>query len=82
MAAYRRKALSLRHRTTRHNLPCAWCGEPIDTTLPYQHPQAFTADHVTALANGGDILGELQPMHRACNSRKRDHQTAILREAT
>lgn len=80
--AYRRLARALRHRTGRDNLPCAWCGEAIDIGLPPNHARAFTADHVEPLANGGALLGELQPMHRDCNARKGKTVAVRLRDAS
>lgn len=62
--AYIRKRTQLKHRAMKAGTPCAWCGQPFDWTLPPQHPMAFTADHVIALANGGDLLGDLQGLHR------------------
>lgn len=62
--AYLLKRKQLKHRTMKSGAPCSWCGQPFDWTLPPQHPMAFTADHVIALANGGDLLGELQALHR------------------
>lgn len=80
--AYRRKAKQLRHRTQKHNLPCAWCGQPFDWTLPPTHRMAFTADHQEAIANGGKLLGQLQPMHRFCNSSKGKTQLPKIRDAS
>lgn len=68
--AYRARSRALKARTAREDLPCWLCGRPIDTDLPWKDPQAFTADHVEALATGGALLGELRPAHRACNSRR------------
>lgn len=64
---YRRNRELLR-RTS--NLVCVLCGQPIDVTLPQYDPLAFWADHVIAVARGGDNGGELVPMHRVCNQRK------------
>lgn len=67
------------HRTYRNkraralagaNLTCAWCGNPIDKTLKYPHPQSPSADHITPIAAGGHNLGKLQPMHLRCNIQK------------
>lgn len=87
--AYRRQQAALKRRTTVDGLPCGYgspdgwgCGEPIDTTLPSTHPMSFTADHVDALANGGRLLGPLVPMHRRCNSRKSDHASVEIWEAS
>ena len=76
--AYRRQQAALKRRTRNDNLTCGYgspsgwgCGEPIDTTLDYRHRLSFTADHDNALANGGQLVGQvLVPMHRACNARK------------
>ena len=58
---YRANAAALRKATSDNGWPCHLCGKPIDMTLPYTHPLAFTADHLTAIANGGNLLGELAP---------------------
>lgn len=47
---------------------CWLCGEPVDMSLPYTHPRAFTLDHVVPIDRGGHVLGETRPAHRACNS--------------
>lgn len=71
--AYRRAQAALKRRTAAENLPCWWCGNAIDTTLPDTDRMAFTADHPDALANGGRLAGQqLQPMHRHCNASKGD----------
>lgn len=88
--AYRRAQAALKRRTKNDNLPCGhgspsgWgCGEPIDTTLDRTHAMSFTADHDQALANGGRLTGQvLVPMHRRCNSRKSNHATTEIWEAT
>ena len=67
---YRANAAALRKATSDNGWPCHLCGKPIDMTLPYTHPLAFTADHLDALATGGNLLGELAPAHRRCNSRR------------
>lgn len=68
--SYRAKAAALRKATSDGGWPCHLCGKPIDMTLPYTHPLAFTADHLDAIANGGQLLGDLAPAHRRCNSRR------------
>lgn len=77
--AYRRAQAALKARTKRDNLPCAWCGEPIDTDLPATDRLSFTADHPEALANGGRLVGQkLEPFHRGCNSQKNKHAEVEL----
>jgi len=76
--AYTARRDALRRRVAAEDLPCWICGQPIDIALPWQDAQAFTADHVTPIANGGHLLGELRPAHRGCNSHRgnRDRITA------
>lgn len=81
--AYRRKQAALKRRTAREDLPCFWCGLPIDTTLHYLDRMAFTADHPQAIGNGGDLVKqELKPMHRRCNSLKSDSAEVEIWEAS
>lgn len=86
--AYRRKQAALRRRTATDNLPCGHgspfgCGQPIDTTLPAGQRLSFTADHPTAIANGGHLVRqELVPMHMGCNSRKGDAAQVEIWEAS
>ncbi|MFD7871382.1 MULTISPECIES: hypothetical protein [unclassified Microbacterium] len=88
--AYRRQQAALKRRTKAENLPCGhgspsgWgCGEPIDTDLSSTDRMSFTADHDTAIANGGRLVGQvLVPMHRRCNSLKSDHAATEIWEAS
>ncbi len=80
-----RTAGSDRHRAIirRQSSACSICGEPIDYTLPYLHPQEFVADHVIPLAKGGpDTLANKAATHRACNRAKSDkHHAPIVRRS-
>lgn len=77
--AYRRKQRILKNR----RLPCAWCGHPIDYSLPYTHPMSFTADHPEAIGNGGHLVRQdLEPMHRKCNAQKGASQKVNIRPAS
>jgi hypothetical protein len=87
--AYRRQQAALKRRTRELDLPCGYgsthgwgCGNHIDTDLPAGHRMSFTADHDTALNNGGRLLGPLVPMHLSCNSRKSDNANAEIWEAS
>lgn len=80
--AYKRKRLQLMHRTKKNNDVCAWCGKPFDWTADPQSGGGFTADHIQPLNRGGELLGDLQPLHRACNARKGDHAAPTIRGAT
>lgn len=76
--AYRRKAKALR----RQGRCCAWCGKPIDYTLPSTDAMSYTADHPDAVNNGGHLYKQaLVPMHRSCNSKKSDSAPIIIRPA-
>ncbi len=58
--------------------PVCWiCGQEIDLSLDYRDANAWTADHIAPMATGGDLLGELRPAHRGCNSRRSDGRKHI-----
>ena len=81
--AFRRQAKALRNRVATEQLPCAWCGQPIDLALPARDPMSFTADHPQAIAQGGRLAGQqLSPMHRRCNSQKNDSSAIEIWRAT
>ena len=81
--AYRRKQAALKRRTAVDNLPCEWCGQPIDTTLPATDRMSFTADHPQAINNGGHLVHqELVPLHRRCNAMKGDSAAVEIWAAT
>ena len=46
---------------------CWLCGQWIDPALTYPDPMSGSADHVTAVADGGHNLGLLMPAHVVCN---------------
>lgn len=59
----------------RRNLPpiCALCDGPIDLTLNYRDPMAWTLDHIIPINVGGtNARSNLQPAHRSCNGAKGD----------
>lgn len=71
---YRSKADALKRAARRDNVDCYLCGGklgPIDYDAKDSNPLSFTADHVEAIANGGnEAKGKLLPAHRSCNSRR------------
>lgn len=77
--AYVARQRALKRRARRNNTPCHICGHAIDYTLHWKHPMSFTADHITPVANGGHMLGELAPAHRSCNSRRGTKQLTTLK---
>jgi hypothetical protein len=58
---------------------CALCGQPIDLALTKYDPMSFTADHLEAVALGGDNHGALVPMHRKCNRDKGTKDLDLVR---
>lgn len=72
-AAHRRNRAALKALTAEHNLACALCGEPIDTTLDWRNPDAFAYDHkksVVAYPELADDPENGQPAHKRCNESK------------
>lgn len=70
-----------RHRAqiARGKPNCGICGEPIDYTLKYPHPDAYVVDHVIPLAHGGpDTRANKQAAHNRCNSTKRARLVAPI----
>jgi 5-methylcytosine-specific restriction endonuclease McrA len=57
--------------------PCHICGRDIDLALPYTDKDSWTADHLIPRSKGGQLLGELRPAHRGCNSRRGNRVTTI-----
>jgi 5-methylcytosine-specific restriction endonuclease McrA len=49
--------------------PCCLCGLPIDLSVRYPDPQAFTVEHVVPTSHGGADFGDdqLAPAHFRCN---------------
>lgn len=81
--AYRRERERLRRKARAEDMPCAWCGRPIDYDAESNAPDSFTADHPVAVARGGALVGqELEPFHRRCNASKSDAVQVILRDAS
>jgi gp95 len=62
-----------RHRATiaATKPPCAICGQPIDYTLKWPHPDCYVVDHITPIDKGGpDTLPNKQAAHHRCNREK------------
>lgn len=62
--AYRKATAELRAR----RLPCWLCGQPIDYDAPPRTPSSFSADHRTAMAEGGYPTEDLMAAHYGCNA--------------
>lgn len=60
--------------------PCALCGQPIDLSIRYPHPEAFTVDHITPTSHGGnDHIDGLRPSHAACNRARGNQPSGTVR---
>lgn len=72
--AYRKRVVAWRRKLEKDPaLAVCWiCGEAIDMSLPVLHARSFTLDHLVPLAKGGDVMGEVKPAHRECNSQRGD----------
>jgi 5-methylcytosine-specific restriction endonuclease McrA len=63
----------LRRRILRTRPDCAICGAPINYEAGHLDPLAFTVDHITPVAHGGQhVAHNMQAAHRACNRAKSD----------
>lgn len=72
-SVWRRLRANLKQLTLENNLPCALCGQPIDTTLHYMDPWAFEPDHIKSKKTHPELAEDpanLQPSHRHCNQNK------------
>lgn len=59
--------------------PCCFCGEPIDLTLKYPDPWAFTVDHKMPTSLGGtDHHDGLRPAHNTCNRTRSNLPTGTV----
>jgi 5-methylcytosine-specific restriction endonuclease McrA len=68
-----RPAERARRRQRAKGLPCCICGQPIDYTLPPEHPMSFTLEHKTAQKYAPDLAfaaSNHDSAHRSCNSKK------------
>jgi hypothetical protein len=73
--SYVKRRTALAKRWKAMAAQCHLCkGErgPILYDEDYRHPLSLTADHVEAVAAGGRMLGQLEPAHRSCNSKRQD----------
>lgn len=72
-AQHRTNRANLKKLTAEHNLPCALCGQAIDTTLPMRDKNAFEYDHIKSLKTYPELADDPangQPAHKRCNQNK------------
>lgn len=58
-------------------LPCWHCGQPIDYSKPYPHPDSFTADHLKPKTRHPELAedpGNVVSSHARCNWTKGDSE--------
>ena len=67
---YVKRREALKRKARKHAMPCHLCGKQINWEANWKAPDAFTADHLEAVATGGRMVGPLMPAHRGCNSRR------------
>lgn len=79
LAVWRAKKITTSAKETREYLArlfgatCHLCEQPIDMTLPADHPGAPQVDHLDAKSAGGSYTwGNVALAHRTCNSSKND----------
>lgn len=77
---YRRRRAALIRQCKRNNTPCHLCGKPFDWSIDdRKHPMSFEADHLTPMANGGKLHGDLAPSHKSCNGRRQNKPLAAMK---
>ena len=72
-AQHRANRAALKKLTAENHLPCAICGQAIDTTLPTSSPDTFHYDHVKPIKTHPELADDPangQPTHKRCNQSK------------
>lgn len=72
-AQHRKNRADLKKLTAEHDLPCAICGEAIDTTLPRTDMDSFEYDHRQSIKTHPELADDPangQPAHKRCNRNK------------
>lgn len=66
---YGRPWRTLRDQVLTEERTCWVCGDEIDRALAWPHPMSGSGDHVTALADGGQLLNRdnVRAAHLTCN---------------
>lgn len=63
--------LNARRKLRGQRNDCHICLQPIDYSLPANHPESFEADHLVPFSRGGtDSFHNLRASHRSCNRSK------------
>jgi 5-methylcytosine-specific restriction endonuclease McrA len=70
---YGHKWRRLKARVRRNHDTCGICARPIDKTLPPDHPDSFSVDHIEPVTKRPDlalVYSNLTGAHRRCNRAK------------
>lgn len=60
----------------RDNFYCGICGNPVDMTLVWPHPDSPTLDHIVPVSHGGPhIYANVRLAHSTCNSARSNRGT-------
>ncbi|WP_434769960.1 HNH endonuclease [Curtobacterium flaccumfaciens] len=88
LAVWRAKKITTAAKETREYLArlfgatCHLCEQPIDMSLPLEHPGAPQIDHLEPQSAGGSYAwGNVALSHRTCNSSKNDLRAGIREPA-
>jgi len=68
-----RRSKRLRDEVRARGGPCILCGQPIDYSLPHDHPEAFTVEHRKPWSTHPELREDpanLGPAHASCNKRR------------
>lgn len=60
-----------RTRCQQQGAHCHLCGQPIDYTLPREHPDAFQLDHFHPVKTHPELVDDIanfRPSHGSCNA--------------
>lgn len=72
-ATHRKNRANLKAAVAEHNLPCAVCGQSIDTTLARGDRDAFEYGHIKSVKAYPELADDPsngQPEHLRCNRNK------------
>ncbi len=70
---YRLVRAEFLRRCKQADAPCWLCQRSINYELPFQHPEAFNADHAIPISVRPDLaedIAVLRPSHKSCNERR------------
>lgn len=71
---------TFRAECTAADAPCWLCGQPIDYTLPMEHPEAFQVDHAYPVDHRPELAEDpanFRPSHKHCNLRRGNREPFI-----